>query len=196
MRKTFYVITGLPGSGKTSIAKKLLERLWSRRINGVMCAADDFFMVEEQVNVGTEDSEKFALQPVYKFDPTKLPLAHSDCFANVLKAFQEEVQIVILHNTGSQLWEYENYLRAARLVDYDIVIAHIPCKSKEQFLEFYGRNTHGIPLAAAAMMWLRWEHHKQAIGADELFCAHLADSAIKEEGYTYCNSCGMYVIDD
>lgn len=143
----FILIRGVSGSGKTHLAEKLLKGKVGQKY-----AADDYFTDED----GS-----------YEFDPRKLAQAHAQCLTNVLNAFEGAVPLVILHNTCSQKWEYENYVKAAKLAGYEVIIYEIPCESKEGFWGFWGRNSHGVPLENAAVQWLRWEKDKRARLAPE-----------------------------
>lgn len=131
---TLYLIRGLPGTGKTTLAERL-------KGDGVMVAADDWFECAD----GT-----------YQFDPTQLQQAHQEC--------QRRAQInlgradtVVVHNTFSQRWEMQPYidiaiLHGARLVVLDLFDGGC---TDEQLTE---RNSHGVPLHAIQRMRERWEH--------------------------------------
>ena len=84
------ILRGLPGSGKTTLAKKIKEQMDFEHYE-----ADMFF----------EDSETGE----YKFDREKLSEAHEWCFNKVKEAL-EAGKNVIVANTFSRKWEYEKYL--------------------------------------------------------------------------------------
>jgi predicted kinase len=84
---TLIIIRGLPGSGKTTIAK-------TRYPSHVLCEADQYFEGE---------NEK------YEFDPTKLPKAHEACFQKAKEALFKGHSVVVA-NTFVRTWEYQRYL--------------------------------------------------------------------------------------
>jgi hypothetical protein len=156
--KRVVIYRGLPGSGKDYDINKMLGS-----DDAVVCSADDYFMVEREVNVGSDGDEKFSRQMVYEFDPTKLPLAHAACMTKFLTALKAGIELVILSNTNTQKWEYENYVLAAELAGYDVdfrtptqqpLMASITLAQLKLFAE---RNQHGVPVNAVVAMALRWE---------------------------------------
>lgn len=80
------IIRGLPGSGKSTMAKQLYP-------DYVLCEADQYF---------EQDGE-------YKFDAKKLPMAHEWCYNKVLMALSSGKDAVVA-NTFTRLWEFERYL--------------------------------------------------------------------------------------
>ena len=86
---TLIIIRGLPGSGKTTFAKKLASTL-----NTPHFEADMYF---------TDDKGN------YNFDATKLKEAHEWCFKSVQDALETN-KVVIVSNTFTQKWECGEYL--------------------------------------------------------------------------------------
>ena len=85
------LIRGLPGSGKTTMAKQYAQ------IGYVHCEADQYF------ERGGE----------YRFDPAKLHAAHDDCLRRAISAMDAGRSVVVA-NTFTRRWEMEPYLRAAK----------------------------------------------------------------------------------
>lgn len=79
------LIRGLPGSGKTTIAKTM-ERYFN-------VEADMYFMQDG----------------IYKFEPEKLHEAHAWCLAQTTNALREGKSVVV-SNTFTRLFEIEPYL--------------------------------------------------------------------------------------
>jgi predicted kinase len=86
MSAKLILIRGLPGSGKSSIAKSLTDY--------VHIEADQFF---------TDDDG------VYRYDPTQIPEAHAWCHRKVKQALKKGCQVAV-SNTFSRVWEMQIYL--------------------------------------------------------------------------------------
>ena len=128
---TLFLVRGLPGSGKSSLARRLVSRR--------SLAADDYFMDNG----------------VYHFDPSRLAEAHADCQARCVQALSQGD--VAVANTFSCRWELQPYLVMAELAGARIIVIDLfdgGCTDSE--LE--ARNEHGVPLEGIARMRARWEH--------------------------------------
>lgn len=96
--KTLYIIRGLPGSGKTTLAKQLAG------VN--VCEADEFF---------TTPSGN------YKFDASDLAFAHLYCQNKCKDLMDRGKEIIAVSNTSSRRWEFAEYIRLAQMNYYRIV---------------------------------------------------------------------------
>lgn len=96
--KTLYIIRGLPGSGKSSLARSLCGQNFHE--------ADQYFM----------DGG------VYKFDPTKLKEAHDWCLDQVRKDLEFGLQRVGVSNTFTQAWEMAPYRALAQELGYSVFV--------------------------------------------------------------------------
>lgn len=119
------LVRGLPGSGKTTIAREFAE------IGYEHYEADDYFMYDGE----------------YRFDPSKLPLAHATCLRDTLSAIRQKVPCVVT-NTFSQRWEMEPYIDAAIAAGFKITV--IEAQGKWQSL-------HGVPAHTIERMAERWQ---------------------------------------
>ena len=81
------IIRGIPGSGKTTLAKESYS-------NFVLCEADQFFETENG----------------YEYDRNKIKDAHAFCLDKV-KQNLEKGKDVVVANTFVKLWEIEQYLK-------------------------------------------------------------------------------------
>jgi hypothetical protein len=58
--------------------------------------------------------------------------------------------LVVVDNTHTQRWEYEQYEAAAAEAGYAVVIEELRCESAAAARRLGRRNTHGVPDAAVA----------------------------------------------
>jgi hypothetical protein len=122
-----YIIRGLPGSGKTTVAGKLAP----------VVVEADLFMVDE----GGE----------YKFDPKKLGSAHAQCQAVTEQLLSHRIAVsVAVANTFTRRWEYQPYIDMA--CRYDTPYQIITCVGDPSWVSI-----HNVPAATLARMKERWE---------------------------------------
>ena len=122
--KTLFLLRGLPGAGKSTLADSL----------GIdYVEADMFFM---------QDGE-------YKFDGTKIKLAHEWCQDRVRKIMELGMSVAVA-NTFTQEWEMEPYLEMAEEFGYRVNSLIVENRHG-------GENTHGVPEEALTRMRNRFE---------------------------------------
>ena len=93
--KELFLLRGLPGAGKTTLAKSL---------GGMHMEADKYFMDEGE----------------YKFDPSKTRDAHAWC-QNAAKVWMtNSVPKVVISNTFTQEWEMDYYFELAKEHGYRV----------------------------------------------------------------------------
>ena len=127
---TLYLVRGLPGSGKSTVADSL---------GFVVRAADDFFMFEGE----------------YRFDPRQLPQAHAAC-QEAVEMDLVAIGTAVVANTFTSRWEFSAYLsiaesHGARIVVVDTFDAGMTDE------ELASKNVHGVPVEAIRAMRQRWE---------------------------------------
>lgn len=135
--KVLYIVRGLAGSGKSSIAKELVNEIWDAEKKSFVkdfYSADDYF------------TDKYGN---YNFDPNKLKEAHEQCQENVELAMQRDcVRKIAVANTFSQAWEAEPYFQLAEKHEFNPFV--LECQND------FG-NIHGVPQKSIDMMKERWE---------------------------------------
>lgn len=97
--KMMYIVRGLSGSGKSTIAQHL-----SNSTGAEVCEADDYFV--------TSSGE-------YDWDESKLKQAHDRCYNKVL-ANLEQGKDVIISNTSLVERELKPYLNLAKQYGYNV----------------------------------------------------------------------------
>jgi len=115
------LLRGLPGSGKTTLAKIILQ-LRSTDEPEIL-SADDFF----------EDNEGD-----YNFDPTKLKEAHNYCQFRCSERMRQQKAKIVVANTFTQEWEMDEYFKMAERYNYRVHTVIVENRHGNE-------NVHGVP---------------------------------------------------
>ena len=135
--KVLYIVRGLSGSGKSSIARELVNPIWDEDKNSFV---KDFFSADDYF------TDKYGN---YNFDPNKLKEAHEQCQENVELAMQRDyIRKIAVANTFSQAWEAKPYFKLAKKHDYHPFV--LECQND------FG-NIHGVPQKSIDIMKKKWE---------------------------------------
>lgn len=123
--KTLYIVRGLPGSGKSTFAKKLVHD-----VDFLICEADKYF-------IDKENGE-------YKFDASKIKDAHKWC-QELVETYMKDSLLndqfyreIVVSNTFTQEWEMEPYFELAKKYGYTIFSVIVENRHG-------GKNVHGVP---------------------------------------------------
>lgn len=104
LRMIIYIIRGLPGAGKSTLAKKLVNEQY-------VCEADQHFVDADGI---------------YRFDPKRLSEAHTKCQQRCADIMEQGLPVAVA-NTFTQKWEMKVYLDMAKRYNYSV--QEIICKS-------------------------------------------------------------------
>ena len=132
--KEVKIMSGVSGSGKSTYARNLFSQCVEKGGWGRIVSADDYFMVADP-----ETKEK-----VYKFDITKLSLAHGECFRRFIDACQRGCDLVIVDNTCTREGELAPYVLGGEAYGYRVTIFQFNCDP----VVAHARNTHNLSLDA------------------------------------------------
>jgi predicted kinase len=116
--KNLILLRGLPGSGKSSLAKILCE---DGRYPSF--SVDDFFTNKE-----TGD---------YHFEFEKNHLAYKACEENTRAAMKNSTKKIFIHNTFTMEWELEPYFKMAGEFNYSVFVVTVEKRHS-------GKNEHGV----------------------------------------------------
>ena len=130
MTKELFLLRGLPGSGKTTLANQL---------GGSLVEADRYFM---------EYGE-------YKFDASKLKEAHAWCKEQVQNWMETngrgfDVPRIVVSNTFTQEWEMKPYYDLAR--EHGYMVFSLIVENRHG-----GKNVHNVPEDKIDQMRKRFE---------------------------------------
>jgi predicted kinase len=136
MEKILYIVRGIPGSGKSTFAKKLVEH------DFLVCEADKYF-------VNKETGE-------YKFDFTKIKEAHKFC-QDLVETYMKDSLVndqfyreIAVSNTFTQEWEMEHYMELAKKYGYTVFTLVVENRHG-------GKNIHNVPDEIIEKMKQRFE---------------------------------------
>ncbi len=96
MEKVLFLVRGLPGSGKTTLAKQLTANVFE---------ADHYFYD----NDGN-----------YNFIPSEIKEAHKECQQFVRYAMESGIKKIAVSNTFTQEWEMKPYMDLAKEHGYKV----------------------------------------------------------------------------
>ena len=121
-----YILRGLPGSGKSALAKQLMQETF-----GEIVSADEYFLRPDGV---------------YDFNPSLLKAAHDWCF----ESFETQVKLynyaLIVDNTNILCAPMQRYLQAAKARNRLVEVITVGNFDEESCQLYAKRNVHGVPL--------------------------------------------------
>jgi predicted kinase len=132
--KRLILLRGPSGSGKSTIAKT---------IGGKIFETDKFW----------------ERSGAYKFDPSKLGLAHAWNQANVKTACNFGEELVVVANTNMTMWEMKPYLAVAAENGYELEVIRTPGPWDPDVL--FERNVHGVPLGTLQKQVRKYQEHDE-----------------------------------
>lgn len=144
--KGFIVLRGLPGSGKTTLAKKLASRAPQSRI----CTEDRYHWTSGEDGVGE-----------YKFKREVLFFARDWCNKEVKNAVTKGVDLVILDNCNARISMYEELINFAVTHKYRFRIIEF-IATPELVDRYAGRSLKGFPREVYLKLLKLWERDPRA----------------------------------
>jgi predicted kinase len=136
MEKVLYIVRGIPGSGKSTMAKMLVGE------DFLVCEADKYFIDKETGE--------------YNFDFTKIKEAHKLCQDTVETYMKDSLvndqfyREIAVSNTFTQEWEMEPYLELAKTYGYKTFSIIVENRHG-------GVNEHSVPDEVLTKMRERFE---------------------------------------
>ncbi|XP_063166345.1 NEDD4-binding protein 2 isoform X2 [Candoia aspera] len=143
-RKTFtghvlILLRGLPGSGKSYLARALLED----NPCGITLSTDDYF---------------YQKNGQYQFDADSLAEAHEWNWKRAKEAFKKRITPIIIDNTNTQAWEMKPYIALSQQHKYKVIFREPDTWWKFKPKELERRNIHGVSKEKIKRMLERYEH--------------------------------------
>lgn len=130
--KIAYIMRGVPGSGKSTIARQLAGN------EGVIHSTDDYFLVDG----------------IYCFEPRQLKVYHDANYQAFCNSLILGKQTVICDNTNIQRWQFARYVESARQAGYVVVYVILQHPNPQ---EAANRNVHKVSERVIRRMMDTWE---------------------------------------
>ena len=141
---TLTLVRGLPGSGKSTYAKKAMEikygktpTKWDKK--HVLYEADQFFIADNGQ---------------YNYDQPFIAIAHDWCFSSTVKALKDGYDVWVA-NTFCNFQEMERYLGLGEIIP-NLNIEVYVCKNKF-------KSIHNVPDGVIEKMKARWQNFNDEI---------------------------------
>ena len=145
--KFAYILRGIPGSGKSTVARKLTQSYENPGLEVAIHSTDDLCMVDGE----------------YRFDAALAAERHAQNFENFKNSLYKGVPCVICDNTNVKGQYYQPYVDVALLMGYVVVIVEMVHPTLDEAVE---RNTHGVPREVINQFLLDWEPAQHCITVD------------------------------
>jgi len=139
--KKLILMRGVPGSGKSTLAKQLAKQAANTKIY----STDDLFMIDG----------------VYRFNPSKLGKFHKENQSRAEAAMSKGVELVIIDNTNTTLWEMTPYIKSAKKFGYEIECVIPQTEWAFDAEVCFEKNSHGVPLDAIKRMIERFQEQQK-----------------------------------
>ena len=123
--KELIILRGLPGSGKTTVAKQIVDGAR----DAIICSADSYFM---------EDGK-------YVFRQEELKQAHNACQMSVMRAMANGIAVVVVDNTNIKRDDMRPYVEMALNHGYEVSIRTIGGMTPKDIETYLKRQVHGVP---------------------------------------------------
>jgi len=135
-QKKLIILRGLPGSGKTTLAKQIANNY------GLIFSTNDYFYQKD----GS-----------YKFNAKKLKDAHFWNQDRATHAMSKNKPLIIINNNHIRKWEARPYIEVALKYNYDIEIIETDTPWRNNINELATRNNFNVPIKVIENMLNDWE---------------------------------------
>jgi NEDD4-binding protein 2 len=133
--KKLVIMRGLPGSGKTTLAKQIAGE------SGLIYSCDDFF---------TKDG-------IYTFNPKKLTESHEWNQQRATISMEKGEPLIIIDNTNTRKWEAKPYVKSAVDNGYEVEFVETNTDWCQDPSMCYEKGNRKVPLRVIERMNRNWE---------------------------------------
>ena len=163
MSNMCFIMRGLPGSGKSMVASRILLSYYQPGMvlsNNSPSAAHSIYTADGfgpgrcVGRIHSTDTYFYDSDGGYNFDPSLLAKNHEENLSSFVRDIDNNVSLLIVDNTNSMTWEWKKYHEAAINAGYITSIVELPHPPAELC---FSRNIHGVPLEVIRAMKSRWQ---------------------------------------
>lgn len=141
-KPVFIVMRGLPGSGKSSVSKRVQELFQAQNTQVVRICTDEILEMCEGD---------------YFWAGYKMSLYHGIAYNIARGAFNHDVPVVILDNTNIRTKDFESYMFDARQKGYLVRVFTVGSFDESAIQAAVKRNSHNVPEYAIRRMAARFQ---------------------------------------
>ena len=134
-----YIMVGLPGSGKSTIAKGIAAQAMAHSHDAIIHSTDNYFM-----DNGT-----------YRFNRDHLGRNHKRNQEAFKKSVRDRVHTIIVDNTNLVPKDRRVYAEYAKIGKFRVVYIVVGTFGEEAVVKCFADNTHNVPLDAINRMAMR-----------------------------------------
>ena len=168
-RCTAYVMRALPGSGKSSLAERLI-RHWHTEVPGapeceftpgpaakLTCTADG-----TPYSAWLSADFYFERDGAYVYDASQISNAHGAVDQELRTGAATVCAVLVLDNTATQAREWVSRASDLHSTGFDVQVVSFVCPNEAVAAACGARNGHGVPADKVLVMWRRWEQEVAA----------------------------------
>lgn len=156
MERYAFIMRGIPGSGKSTVAKKIGKGLFPGQFVGTL--NDRGSWVTDYVIHSTDDL--CMVDGEYQWAVELEVERHAQNLQNFKDSCAAGKPCVIVDNTNVKTEQYHPYMKAAEDHGYRVVLVELPHPAP---LVAAQRNAHGVPLEVINQMVMDWEPSQHCV---------------------------------
>nr|XP_026695911.1 YLP motif-containing protein 1 isoform X2 [Ciona intestinalis] len=127
-KKIAVILRGLPGSGKTYVAKVLRDKENEHNISSRVLSLDDYFITESEKSVKDPDTGKMVKQKIFEYEHE--PEMEQTYRASLLKSFKKTLDdgfftFVILDSINEKVEHFFEFYQAAEQHGFNVFVAEL-----------------------------------------------------------------------